>query len=165
MKDGERHPQNNDGQISDGRKGLYYFGGLVQFVGMAMFLSNFLVFGCNMVKGANGAEMDPGNFIGSFFGLGFGGFILIVICGFMRKVGARGLRGSGILLDPQGARQDLKPFSKMAGGMFKDTIGSSGMRFDGNGVQKVMVRCLKCNKLNEDDSKFCQECGQVMTAS
>ena len=53
------------------------------------------------------------------------GFILVMIGGAMMNVGAAGLRGSGMILDPHGAREDLKPYSQASGGMLDDALGSS----------------------------------------
>jgi hypothetical protein len=46
---------------------------------------------------------------------------MIVIGAVISNIGARGAAGSGILLDPEQARDDLEPFSRMHGGMLKDT--------------------------------------------
>jgi hypothetical protein len=38
------------------------------------------------------------------------------------NIGSRGLAGAGVVLDPQQARKDLEPWSRMAGGMAKDAL-------------------------------------------
>ena len=38
-------------------------------------------------------------------------------------------------------------------------LGRVGTDETGAG-QVVMLRCTSCQKLNEEDSKFCQECGK-----
>ncbi len=90
-----------------------------------------------------------------------GGFVLIGVGQFIRSIGACGLAGSGVILDPKQARDDLKPYSKMAGGMLGDALEASDLSEHlGKGPERVvMIKCSDCGKLNEEDSKFCQECG------
>ncbi len=87
----------------------------------------------------------------------------------MMEVGSAGLRGSGIILDPQGAREDLKPWNHAAGGMLDDTLSASPMvnrarenLGDSSGSKDesmLRFRCHKCGALNDEDAKFCDECG------
>jgi len=35
-------------------------------------------------------------------------------------------------------------------------------RGDFNDEPVIMIRCRHCSTLNEEDSKFCQECGQPL---
>lgn len=88
----------------------------------------------------------------------FGGMGLVFVGAVVRAVGAAGLAGSGLVLDPQKAREDLEPYSRMAGGMVKD--GLEEVRIDLGPQKVVMIKCPDCAKLNEEDSKFCQECGR-----
>jgi hypothetical protein len=91
----------------------------------------------------------------------FIGFALIAAGGAMRAIAARGTAGSGLVLDPQKAREDLKPWTGMAGGMVKDVLQEADIKLGGSQPQQVvMIRCPHCQKLNEEDSKFCQECGK-----
>ena len=144
-------------EISNGRKTAYYIGMTVSIVGILLFLSVFL-----------SAVMNLGNFDNfqgrarSFMFRAFGGMVLIVVGQVVAQVGARGLAGSGVVLDPKKARRDLKPYSKMAGGMFADALDESGVPelMGGERDAKVMIRCLGCRTLNEEGSKFCQECGE-----
>ena len=125
-------------------------------IGVVMFLSTFV-----------SAAMNFGNF-DDFDGQArsqmfraFGGMILIAIGQVIRGIGARGLAGSGVVLDPEKAREDLQPYSKMAGGMFGDAFEASGLskHVGPKDERVVMIKCSSCGKLNEEDSKFCQECG------
>jgi hypothetical protein len=86
-------------------------------------------------------------------------------------IGARGLAGSGVVLDPEKARGDLEPYTRMAGGMLKDALDETGLLSPNRSAPKepqqapekvVMVKCTACGKLNEEDSKFCQECGRQL---
>jgi hypothetical protein len=88
-----------------------------------------------------------------------GGMGLLVLGGIIRRIGARGLAGSGVVLDPQKAREDVAPYSRMAGGMVKDALDEAQIELGGAKEKVIMIKCQKCGKLNEEDSKFCQECG------
>jgi hypothetical protein len=92
----------------------------------------------------------------------FGGMVLLFIGGFVRGIGARGVAGSGIVLDPQKAREELEPYSRMAGGMAKDALDEAGIDLRGKREKVVMIKCRSCGKLNEEDSKFCRECGKPL---
>jgi len=94
---------------------------------------------------------------------GFGGMVLIIAGLIVMSIGARGAAGSGLVLDPKKAREDLEPFTRMAGGMVKDALEEADIKLGKDTSEKViMIKCRKCEKLNEEDSKFCQECGQSL---
>ena len=92
----------------------------------------------------------------------FGGVALMVAGGALSAVGARGLAGSGVVLDPAQARQDLEPYSRMAGGMLKDAADEAGIQLGRHPERVVMLKCSSCGKLNDEDAKFCQECGKPL---
>lgn len=144
-------------QISEGRKFAYY-------AGMVLIVVGFLVFGSVFVTSAmqfgDFTDFDgkvQSNMTRSIVGMG-----MILLGGVLRGVGARGLAGSGVVLDPKRARRDLEPYSRMAGGMVKDALDEADVKLGGRGEKVVMVKCRACGKLNEEDSKFCQECGQAI---
>ena len=151
-------------QISPERKGLYNAGLVLMIIGGCLFALPFLTIPIVMVAGiANGR---PGGFIiavpAAFLGA-FIGFALIAAGGAMRKIAARGTAGSGLVLNPEKAREDLKPWSQMAGGIVKDALSEADISLGKSEPQKVvMIKCPQCKKLNEDDSKFCQECGKPL---
>ena len=120
-----------------------------------MFLSTFVTFAMNFGDFSNfeaNAKSDMFRAIGGMVLLGMGAFI--------RGIGARGLAGSGVVLDPEKARDELEPYSRMAGGMVKDALDEADVKLGGGSEKVVMIRCRSCQKLNEEDSKFCQECGE-----
>ena len=84
----------------------------------------------------------------------------MIIGGFVRGIGARGFSGSGVVLDPEKAREELEPYSRMAGGMVKDALDEADVHFGSKSEKVIMVKCSSCGKLNEEESKFCQECGK-----
>ncbi|MEM6692170.1 MAG: zinc ribbon domain-containing protein, partial [Planctomycetota bacterium] len=76
-----------------------------------------------------------------------------------RTVGARGLAGSGVLLDPEQAREDLEPYSRMAGGMVKDAMTEADIDLSGKPERIIMIRCTSCDALCQESANFCQQCG------
>jgi hypothetical protein len=139
-------------QISEARKVAYY-------AGMVLTVGGLLLFGSVFVTAATSGH--AGGFDGpSMMGRAFGGIVVILIGGVLRTIGARGLAGAGVVLDPKRARRDLEPYSRMGGGMLKDALDEADVDLGGRSEKVVMVKCRACGKLNEEDSKFCQECGQ-----
>ncbi len=151
-------------EISHERKTAYYVGTAISIVGLLIFLSIFISSAMNF---GNFANFDGQ--VRSIAFRGIGGMILIMAGQGIRAVGARGLAGSGVILNPSRAREELKPYSNMAGGMLGDALEASDLsdHLGGGGrggEHVVMIKCLKCGRLNEEDSKFCQECGASFKA-
>lgn len=92
----------------------------------------------------------------------FVGMALLIIGGVVRSVGARGLAGSGVVLNPGQAREELKPYSRMAGGMVQDAIEESDINISNDRSQIIMIRCCSCEHLNPEKAKYCQECGEQL---
>ncbi len=148
-------------QISSERKTTYYFGGLLMVIGGLLFASSFVTFFSNF------GNFDNFEFNAkSIFGRALAGMAFLIVGGIVRAVGARGLAGSGVILDPDRARKDLEPYSRMTGGMVKDALDEADIDLGACNLEStqrvVMIRCRECTKLNEEDSKFCQECGQAL---
>ena len=145
-------------QISEGRKTAYYLGGILMAIGGLLFFSVFITGAMNF---GNFDNFD-GQVRSSMF-RAFGGMALLVVGAIIRGMGARGLAGSGVLLDPEKARSELEPYSRMSGGMLKDALDEADIHLGnlggGNSEKVVMIKCQECGTLNEEDSKFCQECG------
>jgi hypothetical protein len=118
-------------KISEERKALYYIGMVVMVIGIILFISVF-------VTGiSNFGNFD--NFEGqakSSMARAFGGMALMVVGGILRGIGARGLAGSGVVLDPQKAREDVEPWSRMAGGIIKDAIDETGIKIGSNSKEE-----------------------------
>lgn len=149
--------------IPQNRKTLYYIGMGISLVGFLLFLSTFFSFAGNF-----------GNF-DDFAGRGqsmmfraIGGMVLIMAGAVMMNVGRRGWAGSGIVLDPHQARQEMKPWNRMAGGMAQDALGEIDVvnklakKLDEPNSPHVKVRCQKCQALNDDIDKFCGQCGAAI---
>ena len=117
----------------------------------------------------NAYKTEPANpIVNAFWGMG-----LMVAGAMLMSFGSRGLAGSGVILDPQQAREDLKPWSHMAGGMIDDAATQSqtlsriaGSMDENTSVHKeeqtVKVRCATCRTLNDEAAKFCDECGAAL---
>jgi hypothetical protein len=159
--------------ISEERKALYMVGTIMTGIGGLMFAAPFVVIALSLL-GAGGGGMHPGlpgqgamKSIPASFGVAIVGFFILAIGGFLRIFAAKGAAGSGLVLDPPKAREDLEPHARMAGGLLKDALDEAGvLPAAGSAVpapQKVvMIKCRACGKLNEEDSKFCQECAAPM---
>jgi hypothetical protein len=147
-------------KISEERKTIYYVGMGLMVMGGLLFASTFVVFIAHFG--------DFSNFEGrakSQAAMAFSGMALLMIGGFVRNLGARGAAGSGLILDPDKAREDLEPYSRMGGGMLKDALDEADVHLGSTPKtpeKVVMIKCRACGKLNEEDSKFCQECGKPL---
>ena len=142
--------------ITPWRKLLYYGGMALMATGLLLFLSVFLSAASVMNSPVSFGEA-PG-----FMTRGVFGFILVFIGAVLRGVGARGLAGSGVVLDPERAREDLAPFTGALGGMARDAVESFREAGGYNGkaeAPQVMVRCRSCKALNREDAKYCDQCG------
>ncbi len=144
-------------QISEGRKTTFYVGTGLMIVGGLLFASTFVTFAMHFGDFTNFESDSRSNMVRAF-----GGMALLVVGGIIRRIGARGLAGSGAVLDPGKAREDLEPYARMAGGMVKDALDEADINLGGKPERVVMIKCQGCGKLNEEDSKFCQECGKGM---
>ena len=153
-------PPVND--VAPERKALYYAGMVVGAVGFLLFASNFLI-----VASGPGAMVGGGQ---GFVWRAVGGMALIVAGRGMMTVAARGLAGSGLVLNPGQARRDLEPWSRMGGGMVndaldevpivRDAVGRLGDREADRVVEVVRVRCPHCKALNDEQARFCGQCGE-----
>ena len=166
-------------KIPPERKGMYYGGMLLMVVGILTFVSTFFsgpdIDGFSDIRPgdsdfwarsqANQKDFRQGmksNVTTTFIGMG-----LLVVGGLLMKVGARGAAGSGLVLNPQQARQDLEPWTRMGGGMVQDALSETDIGrkiVEGNGPQQpqVKVRCQKCKELNDEQSRFCNQCGTAI---
>ncbi|MBU0753842.1 MAG: zinc ribbon domain-containing protein [Planctomycetes bacterium] len=143
-------------RISEKRKTAYYLGMILMVIGGLTFFSVFITGAMNFGDFSN-FESDAR----SSMSRAIAGMALLIIGGIIRGIGARGLAGSGVVLNPEQARSELEPYSRMAGGMVKDALDEADVKLGGGSPEKVvMIRCRECGKLNEEDSKFCQECGK-----
>lgn len=146
------------GKISKERKLMYYLGGGLMVLGFLLFFSSFFTqetpdpFDTGM----------PAFFVRALVGMG-----LVVAGGVVRGIGAGGAAGSGLVLDPERAREDLKPYTQAGGKMVSDLLENVDALKSREGKEPsvkevVKVRCRNCQALNEEDAKFCKSCGAMM---
>lgn len=116
-------PQRN---LSAERRGIYYFGMALAGLGLVLFLSTFVTELMNIG--------DFSNFQGrvkSGMGRAFGGILCLALGQVMMRIGRSGVAGSGLKLDPEEARTDLEPWSRLSGGMLKDSLDEAGIDLSG----------------------------------
>lgn len=163
-------------EIPAERKLLFYGGYVLIGLGLMLFLSGPL--GCS---GEETARMpnpgEPGFWSHAqdqhqqfkdrmdsetnraLFGMG-----LIVAGSLMQSIGRKGLAGSGVVLDPEQERADMRPWSRMKGGMVNDALSEvDAVKALTEPRQEpkteVKIRCRACRGLNPEDAKFCNHCG------
>lgn len=142
-------------QVSEQRKRSNMIGNVMMAIGGLLFFSTFITFGINFGK----FDFNPGFMIFQ----SFGGMFLLIAGGVTKSIAMRGLAGSGVVLDPEQARSELEPYSRMAGGMIQDALEEVDLPTGNSSPQQViMIRCRECGQLNEEGSKFCQECGKPL---
>jgi hypothetical protein len=92
------------------------------------------------------------------------GMLLIIGGAVVRGIGAKGAAGSGMILDPEKAREDLEPFNRAKGEMINDVLENVDVIDKIAGGQKtteiIKVRCRNCGCLNDEDARFCKSCGK-----
>ncbi|HOK62436.1 MAG TPA: zinc ribbon domain-containing protein [Soehngenia sp.] len=134
-------------EIPSSRKTLYYVGMILTIIGVILFLSNFV-----LVFTGNVFNVNPL--------ISFIGFIMVAVGQIIRVIGAKGVAGSGIILDPEKAREDVKPYSKAMGGVIDDVLSN----VDSTNVSKeiVKIKCRNCGELNDEDSVYCKSCGEKL---
>lgn len=149
-------------KISKERKALYYIGMGLIVLGFILFLSSFFV-------SFSGFDPFINSGMPSFFKRALIGMICIIVGSVLMNIGARGTAGSGIILDPEKAREDLKPYSSATGGMINDVIENIDIvknkktsHDKKETLQIVKVKCQSCGELNDEDAKFCKSCGDMI---
>jgi RNA polymerase subunit RPABC4/transcription elongation factor Spt4 len=149
-------------QIPPERKAIYYGGVALTGIGILMFLSTFVTFIANFGNFDNFQGQAQSGFFRAFTGMA-----LMVFGFFAMSVGARGWAGSHVVLDPEKARKDMEPWSRMSGGILQDALTEVEIvkmiegRLD-SPEPLVKVRCLKCQSLNDETAKFCNQCGSAI---
>jgi hypothetical protein len=141
-------------QISDSRKAAYYIGGAISLVGMLLFMSVFVTSALHFG--------DFANFEGratSEMSRAIGGMILMMVGKFLQSIGQRGLAGAGVILDPEQAREDLQPYSRMAGGIINHALQETSLNPQVPLKTVIKIKCRDCDALNDEDARFCQKCG------
>lgn len=143
--------------VSEERKAFHAIGLIMVVSGLLLFFSVFVSGAMNFGDFTNFEERARS------MGLrAVGGMALMMAGGVVAVIASQGLAGSGVVLDPEQARQDLEPHARMAGGVLKDVLDEADINLGGRPEQVIMIRCTACGRLNEEGSKFCQECGAAV---
>lgn len=140
-------------ELANNRKVLYYAGNLISLIGFLLFISLFFTVFLS----------DPFEMMSSSYNPmapALIGFFLIILGQFISNIGLKGKAGSGLILDPKQAREDLKPYSSQVGGMINDALEEIDLK--NNPREIIKIRCRSCNVLNEEDARFCKNCGSTL---
>lgn len=146
-------------KLSQKRKTTYYVGMAMMILGFLLFMSTFLTFATMFT--------DPfSQSVGSFIRRPVIGMLLMIFGAIVMSVGAKGAAGSGIILDPEQAREDLKPFNEAKGGMINDVVSNIDVidQFTNprTTTEVIRIKCRSCGALNEEDAKYCKNCGNLV---
>lgn len=150
-------------EISNKRKVLFYLGTVLQIIGGILFLSVFFSFNGLMNQNLidSGWGFGPNEVMAQMMLRSTIGIVLLIVGSLIQRVGRRGLAGSGLILDPEKARDDLKPHTKAVGGMIQDALEEVDV-LNKPKTELIKVRCPHCRELNEENAKFCSHCGQEL---
>jgi hypothetical protein len=107
----------NMAKITKERKVTYYIGIGMVGIGFILFISVFFSAASFMNDPFGGSGIPP--FTNSVIGM-----VFMIAGSVVMNIGAKGAAGSGLLLDPDKAREDLKPFNEAKGGMINDVISN-----------------------------------------
>lgn len=147
-------------KLNKSRKVTYYIGMGMMILGFVLFISVFFTFATAFNDPFSMLTGGAPSFSNSILGM-----ILMITGGIVMNIGAKGAAGSGLILDPEQSREDLKPFNEARGGMINDVISNIDVvdKFVNSSEKEVIkVRCSNCKALNDEDAKFCKECGNTL---
>lgn len=147
-------------KISKERKVTYYIGMGLIILGFLLFISVFFQVASFTNDPFSLTSPEP-SFSSAVFG-----FVLMIIGGIVSTIGAKGTAGSGMILDPDQAREDLKPFNEAKGQMLNDVISNidavNNLAKPAEEKEIIRIKCRSCGALNEEDAKFCKNCGETL---
>lgn len=142
-------------KISSERKALYYIGLILIVIGFILFISNIFTFDSDY--------MFYGGAL-TFMARPLAGMICIIVGSILRGIGEKGTAGSGLILNPEKAREDLKPHNIAKGKMINDAVENIDIVKEMGKSQEqkeiIKIRCKNCGELNDEDAKFCKSCGR-----
>jgi hypothetical protein len=133
--------------ISSGRKALYYAGLGLVVIGLLLFASVFVSAIVEFGRPASffGAEQQGS----SMMARAFGGIALVILGSVLMSVGSRGAAGSGLVLDPRRAREDLEPWGRAAGGLLGDALDEAGVNVDRDRQGRELTFDEKLRRLDQ----------------
>ena len=107
--------------ITPNRKALFRAGQILAALGLLSFLSVFVSAAFSFGPGSGPTDTR------SMAIRAFGGMIAMIAGGALCTVGAAGVAGSMLSLDPEQARKDLEPWARMSGGLQKASLEEMGV--------------------------------------
>jgi hypothetical protein len=107
--------------ITPGRKNLFRAGQIIAVLGLLSFLSVFVSAAMSFGPGSGSTNVQ------SMAIRAVGGMIAMITGGVLCTIGAAGIAGSMLNLDPEQARQDLEPWARMSGGLKKAELDEMGL--------------------------------------
>lgn len=135
-------------RISGERRASYYIGLVLTVAGFLTFASVFVTAFTNFGKFDHFDDRMGGWWIRALLGMG-----MIIVGRILMSVGARGLAGSGVILDPERARRDVEPWSRMAGGMARDALDEADIHLGKRSAPDEMPfdeKLRRLHRLHED---------------
>lgn len=145
-------------KISKERKITYYIGKGIMVIGVILFISVFFSVASFMRDPFRAFSGRMPFFLNAIIGM-----VLMIVGTVISNIGAKGVAGSGLKLDPDEAREDLKPYNEARGKMINDVISNIDAIDNISKPQQpkevIKIRCRVCNSLNDEDAKFCKNCG------
>ena len=152
-------PNDRKPEIPPQRKMLYNIGTALMVLGGLLCVVGFITFASEGMSSVHSMTINSG--APSGFMMVVIGMLLLAGGSIVQRIAARGVAGSGLVLDPEKAREDLHPYTHMAGGMVKDAV--EAFRDGQSKPQEVIkVRCPHCKALNDETDKFCGQCGKEL---
>jgi hypothetical protein len=135
-------------QIPPERKAIFYIGMAVGFIGFLCFISVFFSTASSFGDFTNFEQRSSSLFTRSLVGM-----VMMIAGGIMASIGRMGLAGSGVKLDPEEARRDVEPWSRMTGGVLKDAMDEAGIKLGGQASGDELPfdeRLRRLQKLRDD---------------
>jgi len=122
---------------------------------MLLGVIGFLTFGSVFVSGAmhfgdfsNFQEQTRSEMTRAIVGMG-----LMIAAGVLTAIGRAGVAGSGVILDPERARRDVEPWSRMTGGVVKDALDEASINLGGTKAPESLPfdeQLRRIHKLREE---------------
>jgi len=109
-------------ELTPERKAAFYAGSALAVVGLLVFGSIFVSAALNLGNFQEMESLGRSAMLRAVIGMG-----LLVVGMVVRAIGSHGLAGSGVVIDPEAARRDIEPWSRMAGGVVRDALDESGL--------------------------------------
>lgn len=135
-------------QLSANRKAAYYAGLVIVVVGALVFFSVFVTGACHFGDFTDFEARARSQFTRAVVGMA-----LMVVGIVTRGIARAGVAGSGLKPDPEQARRDVEPWSRMTGGVLKDVLDEAGVKLgkpDGDDALSIEERLQRLDKLRDE---------------